>query len=55
MRVERNDVCKLLHIWLGTEEMLNKNTGSLPFLYLRELFLEMNCYRFWLLELGCIL
>lgn len=38
MRVERKDVCKLFHIWLGTEEALNKNAGSLPFLYLREVF-----------------
>ena len=55
MRVERNDVCKLFHIWLGREEALNKSAGSLPFLYLTELFLEMNYCLSWLLELGCIL
>ena len=56
MRMERDDVCKPFHIWLGTEEAVNKNAGSLPFLYPRELFSfkEKNYCLSWLLELGCI-
>lgn len=38
VRIERDDVYKPFHIWLGAEEALNKNAGSLPFLYPRELF-----------------
>lgn len=31
MRLERDGVLKFFHIWLDTEETLNKNAGSLPF------------------------
>lgn len=36
--IERDNVYKPFRIWLGTEEALNKNAGSLPFLYVKEFF-----------------